>query len=48
MLISLLHGLPYIGIKSDPEAVELLFSQVGCQLLQSTLQMWPTSHMCAM
>ena len=38
MLIGLQHGLPYMGIKSSPEAVDLLFSQVGCQLLQSTLQ----------
>ena len=38
MLIGLQHGLPYMGIKSDLKAVELLFSQVGCQLLQSTLQ----------
>ena len=38
MLIGLQHGLPYMGIKSDPKAVELLFSQVGCQLLQSMLQ----------
>lgn len=48
MLIGLQHGLPYIGIKSDPEAVELLFSQVGCQLLQSSCTFWLASHIYAM